>query len=136
MADAGHKNPYILLINHDNAKDGFNEKDIINCFDEEVIKEVFTDENIIFFEKQFTQESNYFNLISESECIKKQLPKGEVPLSSMGDYRTFFISKILFTEDYKYAIFYISRGASSYLSIYKNIDGKYVSFKNCFKSIT
>ncbi len=126
--------PYVLLQKIE-IKDVSYLNSLFDCFENSLKEEILTKDNYKFFEEQIKTNDDYIDFISETDCIKKTLPVTDMPIPINCDSRCFKVSNILYTKDYKYAIFITSSMVST-ISIYILKNGKYVPYRGCITSMS
>lgn len=135
--DSLKKNSQLHLITYpDEGFDRLLHTDIMNNVKyHPELKEIFTEDNIAFFQKQLkSQPDDFFtNLLPRNECfiMKNEIQQEEQippPLHKPQDY---YISKVIFTTDFQYALFVAGKDAFG-LDIYRFEDGEFIPYKSVF----
>lgn len=122
----------------------YSDKSFKNVFDQRIIKSlkvdpeytgIFTEDNIEFFKEQLdTQPQDYYtNLLPRNDCylMKNEIYEEEHIPSPLFKPQEYFISKIVFTRDFEYALFVAGKVAFG-LDIYKRQEDLYRPYKSVY----
>ncbi|MGB1307898.1 MAG: hypothetical protein ACPG6B_03240 [Oceanihabitans sp.] len=134
---------YIILKKQLSEKQKFDSISITKhfkpCLEDSIYNIVFSKKNISFFNKQKNVDIDYTDFIEESETVKKRVTKEDwesETLPFICDLRCYYVSRVLFTKNYKYAIFSKSYLDYNNIFIYIYENGKYIPYKNSCLFIT
>lgn len=96
-------------------------------------KSIFTEDNIEFFKDQLdTHPQDYYtNLLPRNDCylMKNEIHEEEQIPPPLFRPQEYFISKVVFTKDFEYALFVAGKVAFG-LDIYKRQDDEFKPYKS------